>query len=306
MGQRDWLGVETRDEAGHIMYQEGAGYNPNGAPYGGNSFTTFTPNNNGGNAYTPVDFSGLVDTPMGQVASKIGLDLFKGGSQNAAFQYQKNMSMLKYYFNVNNSYVINKIKLLLFPIAHKQWARRIHRQNDSEVFLPARDDINAPDLYIPLMAFVTYILIFGYIMGASKQFTPEVLGKMASAGLFVLISEFSFIKLSLYLLNAYTVPFLDIVSFCSYKYVGVVLTMLVGLIFGQYPFYAVLIFTSICGAIFMVKTLKLVFPDMSMGGPKHKRNYFLMGVAVNQLILCYYLSYGAWSASSLSLPAPSQ
>ena len=29
-------------------------------------------------------------------------------------------------------------------------------------FLPATDDINAPDMYIPLMAFITYVLIVGF------------------------------------------------------------------------------------------------------------------------------------------------
>lgn len=36
-------------------------------------------------------------------------------------------------------------------------------------------DENAPDLYIPLMAFITYILVTGYAKGTKNSFTPEVL-----------------------------------------------------------------------------------------------------------------------------------
>ena len=38
-----------------------------------------------------------------------------------------------------------------------------------------KKDVNAPDLYIPLMSFITYVLLVGYCKGASNKFTPEVL-----------------------------------------------------------------------------------------------------------------------------------
>jgi len=33
-----------------------------------------------------------------------------------------------------------------------------------------RDDINAPDLYIPTMAFISYILLIGLAMGLSDRY----------------------------------------------------------------------------------------------------------------------------------------
>lgn len=198
-------------------------------------------------------------------------------------QYNKNFHLLKYYFNVNNSYVINKMKLLLFPFTNKYWKRRI--QNDE--YLPPRDDINAPDLYIPTMSFVTYILLLGFVMGSAYRFTPEVLGKTATSGLIVLGVEVFAIKFGLYLLNAFTVSFLDLISYCGYKYVGIVLTILGGFIFGRYGYYSLMLVTSLFNAIFMVRTLKHVFPE----GSDASRNYFLLGVAALQLVFGYYLSY---------------
>jgi len=36
-------------------------------------------------------------------------------------------------------------------------------------FLPPRDDLNAPDLYIPVMAFITFILLFAIQKGQQNE-----------------------------------------------------------------------------------------------------------------------------------------
>jgi len=229
--------------------------------------------------------------------SHFGNQFIGGASTTMKAQYNQSFATLKYYFNVNNSYVINKIKLLLFPLRHVYWKRRIHRHAEGEVFLPPRDDINAPDLYIPTMAFVTYVLMIGFVMGTSYEFTPEVLGITASRGLVALAIEVFLIKFGFYLLNSVTVPILDVVAYCGYKYVGIVLASLAGFIFSSLVYYVLMLVTSIFMAIFMVNTLKLLFPEMANyaeGGPTPlslKRKYFLLGVAVLQVLFGYYLSY---------------
>ena len=61
-----------------------------------------------------------------------------------------NFSALKHYFNVSNSYVVNKLFLVLFPFRHKPWSRKqAMGPNGHEGYLPPRDDINSPDMYIP-------------------------------------------------------------------------------------------------------------------------------------------------------------
>ena len=47
----------------------------------------------------------------------------------------------------------------------KDWSCKYSR---SELVQP-RDDINTPDLYIPFMAFVTYILLAGAILGIQNR-----------------------------------------------------------------------------------------------------------------------------------------
>lgn len=57
---------------------------------------------------------------------------------------------MKHHFNVSNSYVIHKLKVVVFPWTHKSWSRRVHRSEQGQAeYQDPRDDINSPDLYIP-------------------------------------------------------------------------------------------------------------------------------------------------------------
>jgi hypothetical protein len=60
--------------------------------------------------------------------------------------------MVKTCFQVTNSYVIRKLRIVLFPWRHRPWGRQVLRAADNggvDGWQPPRDDINAPDLYIP-------------------------------------------------------------------------------------------------------------------------------------------------------------
>lgn len=62
-----------------------------------------------------------------------------------------NISAVKHYFNVTNSYVISKLFLVLFPWRHKPWSRKqaVSPTGQDGWYLPPRDDVNSPDMYIP-------------------------------------------------------------------------------------------------------------------------------------------------------------
>jgi hypothetical protein len=36
-----------------------------------------------------------------------------------------------------------------------------------------QDDLNAPDLYIPLMAFVTYVLLAAFVLGTRDEYVYD-------------------------------------------------------------------------------------------------------------------------------------
>ncbi|XP_074023145.1 protein YIF1B [Numenius arquata] len=72
---------------------------------------------------------------------------------------------LKYYFAVDTVYVGRKLGLLVFPFVHQDW--QVRYQQDAPV--APRFDVNAPDLYIPVMAFITYILVAGLALGTQNR-----------------------------------------------------------------------------------------------------------------------------------------
>uniref|UniRef100_K7F2K0 Protein YIF1 n=1 Tax=Pelodiscus sinensis TaxID=13735 RepID=K7F2K0_PELSI len=140
------------------------------------------------------------------------------------------VTKLKYYFAVDTVYVGKKLGLLLFPFMHQDW--QVQYQQDRPV--APRFDINAPDLYIPVMAFITYLLVAGLALGTQNRFSPDLLGLQASSALAWLIVEVLAVLLSLYLVTVNTdLTTIDLVAFSGYKYVGMIVGVVSGLLFGK-------------------------------------------------------------------------
>lgn len=68
-------------------------------------------------------------------------------------------------------------------------------------FAPPVQDENAPDLYLPLMSFVTYIVVCSYVKGTNGKFTPEVLNEVMYSCLIFQCLEVLIIRSGLYMLS---------------------------------------------------------------------------------------------------------
>ncbi|KAF8623762.1 hypothetical protein AX15_006204 [Amanita polypyramis BW_CC] len=208
---------------------------------------------------------------------------------------------IKHHFNVSNSYVMKKIQLLLFPWRHKPWSRRVRRSDAGQSeWQPPRDDINCPDLYIPLMALVTYVLLCALYSGLRGSFHPKVLGESASRALGVLMIDFCFVKLGCYFLNVQgSSQVVDLVAYGGYKFVGVILALTAGFLKAPYPLWSlVFIYAFLANAFFLLRSLRsVVLPDPSIGvnsttnptttvnpAQRRRRITFLFLVAVCQIV----------------------
>jgi len=158
-----------------------------------------------------------VPSPVAGMGVAYGARLLGSGKQyvhkNLASWFPTNT--LRTYFQVNNSYVYHKLRLLLLPFLHRgTWARQTQHNDDGTIeFMPPRSDVLAPDLYIPTMAFVTYVLVVAFVLGVQGKFTPEILGLTATTGLVTLLLELALIKFLFYLSGFPSIPFLDMVSY---------------------------------------------------------------------------------------------
>jgi YIF1 len=282
------------------------------------------------------------------------------------------VSHLKPYFQVTTQFVIQKVFLLAFPFATKNWQRRQAAEGSSLVmpgavpvfsvqpsgqfqppfgsthqpydpyqghsyssnpyasvtpsplqmddqpstvsvqFALPRDDPNAPDLYIPIMAFVTYVLLAGLIYGLDGKFHPELLGMTASWAFFLFFFQSAFLKLACYLWNIGTeMPYLDLCSFVGYQFVGLVWTLCIGLLAksslsaspskataffsfssASLPLYSAWIYLSLAYGTFLLRTLRFaLLPDATshQSGLRRKRFQFMLLMVAFQFFISYFL-----------------
>jgi hypothetical protein len=167
---------------------------------------------------------------------------------------------LRSYFAVDNSYVRTKLVRVLFPFAHRNWSRLeiSGGDGDSAVYATPTKDTNAPDLYIPLMGAITFVLIVSFVKGTSMNFTPDVLYEVSQHCAFMQIMEIIFIKFLLYLFGhaRAQLGFFDVLAFTGYKYVGLCVNMLVAMCFGWWFYYPVLLYTGLSMGYFIVQSFK--------------------------------------------------
>jgi len=279
----------------------------------------------------PVDYPGSSDVhkrsaahpmmsdPQMSAAMNLGLNvgqrLLDEGLGKAQEGWSRYVSVggVKGYFRVNNSYVANKIKLLLWPFTQKRWERLtvdVTNETDKVIYRPPRDDVFAPDLYIPCMAFCTYVLLVCVVLGFGKKFTPEALGMTSSSVLATVGFEVGLVRFGCYLLDVTSLSLLDIVCYCSYTLVGVDFSMLSGIALGSYAYHISILYCALASAFFLLKTSRPLFTrtspshqSNSVGAAqelKRNRQYLLLAVAFVQIPVALFLGMGP-----INVPVPS-
>ncbi|KAL0145353.1 YIF1-domain-containing protein [Mucor lusitanicus] len=266
------------------------------------------------NAYTPQPQMQSPQQPNSNLYSQFGFNdpaaqmgmQFAGSAMAQGSAYVEknfnrwvNMPALRHYFNVSNSYVMSKLRLLLFPWRNSSWNRLIMRSETGQMegFKPPREDINSPDLYIPVMAVVTYVLLCGLTAGLHKNFHPEMLYVAVSTSVAVVFWEIAYTRLGCYFLS---IPFeasmLDLLSYYGYKFVGIIVTDIARLIGGSgYIPWLVFFYTGLCVSFFLLRSMRyVILPDAAAGpstmNPQRKRRlWFLLTIAALQIVYMFFL-----------------
>lgn len=115
-------------------------------------------------------------------------------------------------------------------------------------------------MYIPVMAFVTYILLSTLLAGLRGAFHPELLGLTATTAFAVVIFEILGLKLGCYLLSiSNESQLLDLVAYSGYKFVGIIVTLVISEILnrgrgtGGWVGWTVFTYTFLANAFFLVR-----------------------------------------------------
>ncbi|GAB7360065.1 hypothetical protein MBLNU230_g7585t1 [Neophaeotheca triangularis] len=262
-------------------------------------------------------FGGLMNDQTAQLGFQMGKSAFNAGQDyiDQNFNRYVNVSALKHYFNVSNAYVLRKLLIVLFPWRHRPWSRQQQHQehhggsgNSSTIastYLPPREDVNSPDMYIPVMAFTTYVLLSTLIAGLNGKFEPQFLGINFSNASAIIILELVLLWLGKYFLNISSESQIyDLVAYSGYKFVGVIVTIAFTAVFsgGYWVNWTVFGYTFMANAFFLLRSLKYVLlpSDATPGNPsmqtiarsqKTKRTYFLFAYSYPvQLVFMWWLS----------------
>ncbi|XP_042510999.1 protein YIF1B-A-like [Macadamia integrifolia] len=230
-----------------------------------------------GNAFYGAG-SGLIRGGLGAYGEKI----LGSSSENVQSIISRYFSDPQYYFQVNDQYVRNKLKVILFPFLHRgHWTRITEPVGGRLSYKPPIYDINAPDLYIPLMAFGTYVVLAGFSLGLNGRFSPEALSLLFTKGLLGWFLQVVLLKASLYSLGSGEAPLLDIVAYGGYAFTGMCVAVL-GRIMWGYSYYFLMPWTCLCMGIFLVKTMKRVLFAEVRSYDSSKHHYLLLFMAMVQ------------------------
>ncbi|KAF7822337.1 protein YIF1B-like [Senna tora] len=260
-------------------------YNNVGSQTGAPQPPTSSQPNPFGNAFH-VAGSGLIRGGLGAYGERI----FGSSSEYV----QSNISRYfsddpQYYFQVNDHYVKNKLKVVLFPFLHRgHWTRITEPVGGRLSYKPPFHDINAPDLYIPLMAFGTYVVLAGLSLGLRGKFSPEALNWLFIKGLVGWFMQGMLLKVTLLSLGSGETPLLDIIAYAGYTFAGMCLAVLGRIILG-YSYYFLMPWTCLCIGVFLVKTMKRVLLADVRSYESTKTHYLLLFIALAQLPLFTWL-----------------
>ncbi|CUS24338.1 LAQU0S15e02256g1_1 [Lachancea quebecensis] len=234
--------------------------------------------------------------PRSSMAYQLGQSAFSNFiGQNNLNNFQENLTKatsdslsLSHYFQVSNSYVFRKLKTILMPFLHRNWQRvpnaSSHGSTSTPSFQVPRVDLNSPDMYIPVMGLVTYILAWNFQQGMQGSFDPENLYQRLSTTLASVLLDLFILKMGLYLLvstKSPTTSITELACYVGYKFVPLTLALLLP----SKPYLASLVgkvYLLIAFGVFLLRSVKFnLFVDG--GNDVHtvkksvvkKCNYFL-------------------------------
>jgi len=270
--------------------------------------------------------SKLAQNPVASLGFQMGRD-FVEKRIGGVYSWLR-LHNLKYYFAVNNSYVLKKMKILLCPFVHKKWARKhgLHSHDTPESasashpslpqptpdypFRVPMHDVNAPDLYLPMMALITYTLLIAFLHGTNGKFTPEVFNKTAWLAFITIIMEVVLFKVGMWLMgiggnNASGLHLVDMMAYAGYKYVNVIISVLLGSMFGSLISWVAFLYLAACNGFFMIRTLARALSPTVVTDPasmpsdnasnapqvsQSTRTYFLLIIGGFEMLLMFFLA----------------
>ena len=143
------------------------------------------------------------------------------------------------------------------------------------------------------MSLITYVLVSAVVYGNAGQFDPDVIPDVTTKCFVTQVLEVLVIRFGFYLMQA-PVAFLDLFSYTGYKYVGLSINMIIGMLLSQLEmgtrgFYITFLWTASAASFFMLKTMSNNIPmQTAAAGPK--REIMVLAFAASQFATMWFVS----------------
>jgi hypothetical protein len=160
----------------------------------------------------------LAENGISEDTIKFGINMGKQIVKNSKFVDYFSLEGLKPYFDVDNKYVLYKFRYLFIPFLKEK------QINNSEE-MQNKYNIEYFDLYLPLMSFITYVLVVSFVTAFKNPtiFNPQTLGKILSKDFSLYIINAMVIKLLMFIFLNNPLSFMDIYALVGYKFVHMII-----------------------------------------------------------------------------------
>ena len=160
----------------------------------------------------------LAENGITEDTLKFGINMGKQIVKNSKFVDYFSLEGLKPYFDVDNKYVLYKFRYLFIPFLKEK------QINNSEE-MQNKYNIEYFDLYLPLMSFITYVLVVSFVTAFKNPtiFNPQTLGKILSKDFSLYIINAMIIKLIMFIFLNNPLSFMDIYALVGYKFVHMII-----------------------------------------------------------------------------------
>lgn len=191
-------------------------------------------------------------------------------------------------FSVDDNYVMKKLGFLMFPFVHRRW-----HGGSGEA---PKDNVVQPDLYIPLMSFMTYVLAASYMLGVKDKFSPEQLGMLSSSAFMCLAVEVGLMVILFNIFNVRTwYSYLHYIAFCGYKFVPIIAALLLSLLFKNVGYYTAIGYTTLSLGYYFLKSFHVAIESNNhenFDRSRSRTGIYIVGLfCLFQPLFMFWLSY---------------
>lgn len=168
----------------------------------------------------------LAKSGINEDTLKFGLNMGKQLVKNSRFIDFFSLDGLKPYFDIDNQYVLKKLTYIFVPFLKGKNNNSISSNDSMQQSLQSKTtNVERFDLYLPLMSFITYVLIisFNIALNNAEIFGPQILGKILSKDFSLYIINALVLKSIMFVFLKNSLSFLDIVSLVGYKFIPITL-----------------------------------------------------------------------------------